>query len=108
MPIEARFAALAAGVGATAAASACLGRCLATTTASASATSTTTAGTLLPASLDDFMIEPGLRYLNTGTLGPSPRSVIAAVTAELEFLAANPLNNYFGGGEHAPGTERME
>ena len=106
MPTEARFAALAAGLGATAA-GACLGRCLVNTTAAETTATAIVAGTL-PAPLSDFLLAPGLRYLNTGTLGPMPRSVIAAVTAELEYLAANPLNNYFGGGEQDAGTKRMD
>jgi cysteine desulfurase/selenocysteine lyase len=106
MPTEARIAALAAGLGATAAGACCLGRCLVNMTGAE--TTTTTIARTLPAPLSDFLLEPGLRYLNTGTLGPMPRSVIAAVSDELEYLAANPLNNYFGGGEQDAGTKRMD
>lgn len=62
----------------------------------------------LPASKSDFFLSDDLTYLNTGTLGPLPRAVVDAVNEELAFLAANPLENYFGGGSEAPGTERMD
>jgi selenocysteine lyase/cysteine desulfurase len=118
MPTEARLAALAAGLG-SAAAGACLGRCLAASPAAAAAAAAADAdadaadasvasesNALAP--LSDFLLEPGLCYLNTGTLGPLPRCVVSAVSAELEWLAANPLNNYFGGGDDVPATERMD
>jgi len=62
----------------------------------------------LPASKSDFFLSDDLTYLNTGTLGPLPRAVVDAVNEELAYLAANPLENYFGGGSEAPGTERMD
>eukprot|EP01047_Picozoa_sp_COSAG01_P034244 COSAG01_NODE_2564_length_7448_cov_10.275238_3_plen_248_part_00 len=62
----------------------------------------------LPAPLSDYLLEEGLCYLNTATLGPLPSMVVRAVTAELGRLSANPLANYFGGGDEEPATARMD
>ena len=104
MPAEARLAAVVAGIGSAAAAGACLGHCLATRTASTGSCAGGAAGgeessaaigaSLLPASLSEFMLEPGLCYLNTGTLGPLPRCVMGAIAAELQRIGANPLGAY--------------
>ena len=74
---------------------------VATTSADPRATVTIERRRALPADRSDFLLEEGLCYLNTGTLGPLPRAVVSAVTEELEYVAANPLNNYFGGGNDA-------
>ncbi len=40
-----------------------------------------------------FMLEPGFAYLNTGTLGPTPRPVYEALTEYWRLMAVNPNEN---------------
>jgi selenocysteine lyase/cysteine desulfurase len=40
-----------------------------------------------------FMLEPGFAYLNTGTLGPTPRPVYDALTEYWRLMAVNPNEN---------------
>lgn len=42
-----------------------------------------------------FLIEPGLTFLNNGSLGPSPREVLQSVIESMEMLDANPIHNYW-------------
>ena len=110
MAAEARLGRLAAVLCPAAAGALAVTRCLA---AAAESEDDPTPGegqqaSALPASKSDFFLSDDLTYLNTGTLGPLPRAVVDAVNEELTYLAANPLENYFGGGSEAPGTERMD
>jgi selenocysteine lyase/cysteine desulfurase len=61
----------------------------------------------LPAPIGDFFIPADVAYLNCATLGPTPRHVLDSVVAEWQWLEADPLNHYFGGGERGACT-RME
>jgi L-cysteine/cystine lyase len=40
-----------------------------------------------------FMMEPGFAYMNTGTLGPTPRPVYQALTEYWRLMAVNPNEN---------------
>src|SRR4029453_10201195 len=42
---------------------------------------------------DQFMLEPGFAYLNTGTLGPTPRPVLTAMNEYWRLMAVNPNEN---------------
>jgi selenocysteine lyase/cysteine desulfurase len=42
----------------------------------------------------DFLLAPGLTYLNTGTIGPSRRATIDATRRAWETLEANPIAHY--------------
>jgi selenocysteine lyase/cysteine desulfurase len=42
---------------------------------------------------DQFMLEPGFAYLNTGTLGPTPRPVVTAMNEYWRLMAVNPNEN---------------
>jgi selenocysteine lyase/cysteine desulfurase len=46
----------------------------------------------------DFMFSPGLVYLQTGSLGPTPRPVLEYTIAKWKELELNPL--YYGYGPH--------
>ena len=46
---------------------------------------------------DDFAFAPGLIYLQTGSLGPTPKPVMARAMAAWKQLELNPT--YFGYGE---------
>jgi len=43
-----------------------------------------------------FLIPEGLAYMNNGSLGPCPRSVIAATLEALRQLERNPVDEYYG------------
>ena len=45
----------------------------------------------------EYMLEPGLIYLNTGSLGPTPRSILDAVIGAWNDLELNPVNKAYGG-----------
>lgn len=49
----------------------------------------------------EYMLEPGLTYLNTGSLGPTPRSILDAVMRAWTDLEMNPVNKAYGGTTHA-------
>lgn len=52
--------------------------------------------------IGEYMFEPGLVYLNTGSLGPTPRSVFDAVIKAWTQLEANPVAmSYAQGAVHA-------
>src|SRR5258708_29261073 len=40
-----------------------------------------------------FMLEEGFAYLNTGTLGPTPRPVVTAMNEYWRLMAVNPNEN---------------
>ena len=44
-----------------------------------------------PADAVEYGLQPGLIYLNTGSLGPAPRSVLEAVTKTWNELETNPV-----------------
>jgi selenocysteine lyase/cysteine desulfurase len=50
---------------------------------------------------DDFSFAPGLTYLQTGSLGPSPRPVIERTIAAWRQLQLNPAFYGYGEQEHA-------
>jgi selenocysteine lyase/cysteine desulfurase len=45
---------------------------------------------------DDFLFEPGLTYLQTGSLGPSPRPVMERTMAVWKELELNPAEQGYG------------
>jgi selenocysteine lyase/cysteine desulfurase len=47
---------------------------------------------------NDYMFTPGLVYLNTGSLGPTPRSILNAVTKAWTELETNPVAMSYGNG----------
>src|SRR5882757_5907438 len=46
----------------------------------------------------DYMFQPGLTYLNTASLGPTPRPVFERVLQAWQELEANPVRNAYGTG----------
>lgn len=52
---------------------------------------------------DDFMFAPGLIYLQTGSLGPTPRPVMERTIAAWKELELNP--SFYGYGEHERAME---
>lgn len=46
----------------------------------------------------EYMFEPGLIYLNTGSLGPTPRSILDAVLKAWNELETNPVAMSYGAG----------
>ena len=55
---------------------------------------------------DDFLFEPGLVYLQTGSLGPTPRPVMDRTVAAWRELERNPVFHGYGDLEHALDTVR--
>ncbi|MFN8570886.1 MAG: aminotransferase class V-fold PLP-dependent enzyme [Gemmatimonadaceae bacterium] len=55
----------------------------------------------LSAGADDFLFEPGLVYLQTGSLGPTPRPVMEHVQGIWRELQLNPVAYGYGKHEHA-------
>lgn len=54
-------------------------------------------GSTISAEVSDWMLEPGLTYLNTGSLGPTPRSVLNEVVKAWTDLELNPVAKAYGG-----------
>ena len=54
---------------------------------------------------DDFAFAPGLVYLQTGSLGPTPRPVMERAIAAWKQLQLNP--SFFGYGEHEQAMEAV-
>jgi selenocysteine lyase/cysteine desulfurase len=50
---------------------------------------------------DDFLLAPGLTYLQTGSLGPTPRPVLEHTMAAWRTLEQNPAAEGYGAQEHA-------
>ncbi len=50
---------------------------------------------------DDFLLAPGLTYLQTGSLGPTPRPVLDATIAAWTTLEGDPAGQGYGPMEHA-------
>lgn len=72
---------------------------------SASNNNRTTSGASVPRGLapsaDDFLFSPGLVYLQTGSLGPTPRPVMERTIAAWKELELNPVFYGYGPQEHA-------
>ena len=58
------------------------------------------------AETDDFLFDPGLVYLQTGSLGPTPRPVMDRAVAVWRELEGNPVFRGYGDLEHALDTVR--
>jgi selenocysteine lyase/cysteine desulfurase len=72
--------------------------------ASPSAASLAATGSLAPA--EDFLLEPGLTYLQTASLGPTPRPVMEKTWAAWRALEANPTFLGYGALEGAMDSVR--
>lgn len=48
----------------------------------------------------EYGLQPGLIYLNTGSLGPTPRSIFDEVLKAWNDLELNPVNKAYGGTTH--------
>lgn len=48
----------------------------------------------------EYMLQPGLIYLNTGSLGPTPRSILDVVLKAWNQLETNPVAMSYGGSVH--------
>ncbi|HMQ04946.1 MAG TPA: aminotransferase class V-fold PLP-dependent enzyme [Pyrinomonadaceae bacterium] len=46
----------------------------------------------------DYLLQPGLIYLNTGSLGPTPRSILYQVIEAWTAIEANPVAMSYGAG----------
>ncbi|WP_309672130.1 aminotransferase class V-fold PLP-dependent enzyme [Gemmatimonas sp.] len=57
---------------------------------------------------DDFAFAPGLVYLQTGSLGPSPRPVIERTIASWKELELDPAHYAYGVHEHAMDAVRAK
>jgi selenocysteine lyase/cysteine desulfurase len=53
------------------------------------------------ADASEYMFQPGLIYLNTGSLGPTPRSILDTVLRAWTELETNPVAMSYGGAVHA-------
>ena len=62
----------------------------------------------LAAAPDDFMFAPGLVYLQTGSLGPSPRQVMDRTIAAWKQLELNPSFYAYGDDERAMENVRAQ
>ena len=51
---------------------------------------------LFAAVRDELLVEPDLNYLNTGTLGPSPKAIVEKVSALMHRLEMDPASENFG------------
>ena len=51
---------------------------------------------LFAAVRNELLIDPDLNYLNTGTLGPSPKAIVEKVAALMHRLEKNPASENFG------------
>jgi selenocysteine lyase/cysteine desulfurase len=60
------------------------------------------------AAADDYLLAPGLAYLQTGSLGPSPRPVMERTIAAWKELEANPVFYGYGPQERAMEDVRMK
>ena len=48
----------------------------------------------------EYMLEPGVIYLNTGSLGPTPRSILDVVLNAWNDLEKSPVTKAYGGTTH--------
>ncbi len=56
----------------------------------------------------EYMFAPGLVYLNTGSLGPTPRSILEVVLKAWTDLEMNPVSKAYGGTTHALAEKTRE
>ena len=56
----------------------------------------------------EYMFAPGLIYLNTGSLGPTPRSILDAVLKAWNELEMNPVAKSYGGAVHTLADKTRE
>jgi selenocysteine lyase/cysteine desulfurase len=56
----------------------------------------------------EYMFAPGLIYLNTASLGPTPRPIFDAVVAAWNDLELNPVIKAYGGTTHALADKTRE
>ncbi len=70
-------------------------------TANGSTTTRAARATMGLAAPDDFTFAPGLVYLQTGSLGPTPRPVLDRTVAAWKELELNPSSYGYGVHEHA-------
>jgi selenocysteine lyase/cysteine desulfurase len=56
----------------------------------------------------EYMLEPGLIYLNTGSLGPTPRTILDAVLNAWNDLEKNPVTKAYGGTTHTLADKTRE
>jgi selenocysteine lyase/cysteine desulfurase len=54
----------------------------------------------------EFLIAPGLTYLNTAALGPTPRLVLERTLAAWQLLESNPVRMAYGDGDVHLATDR--
>ena len=64
----------------------------------AGAAALSTNGYSAAAAASEYMLEPGLIYLNTGSLGPTPRSILDTVLKAWTQLETNPVAMSYGAG----------
>lgn len=57
--------------------------------------------------LSEYMLAPGLTYLNTGSLGPSPRAVLDRTIRAWTELESNPVGMTWGKGAVIVETDRV-
>ena len=62
----------------------------------------------LAAAPDDFTFAPGLIYLQTGSLGPTPRPVMERTIAAWKQLETDPVSYGYGEHEHAMDAVRAQ
>src|SRR3954462_11624979 len=62
----------------------------------------------LASSPDDFAFDPGLVYLQTGSLGPTPRPVMELTIAAWKQLELDPVAYGYGEQEHAMDDVRAQ
>src|SRR5436190_3840661 len=58
-------------------------------------------GNVASAEEGEYMLAPGMIYLNTGSLGPTPRSILDAVLKAWNDLELNPVIKAYGGTTNA-------
>ena len=51
-----------------------------------------------PAASSDYFLEPGLVYLNTGSVGPTSKAVLDRTVATWRAIEANPVGTIYGNG----------
>ncbi|MEW7277410.1 aminotransferase class V-fold PLP-dependent enzyme [Aquimarina sp. 2201CG1-2-11] len=74
-----------------------LGYCgLANTSSTLSTIPTISKTSLLKDVRSEFMLQPGLQYFNTGSLGPSPKKVLNKVWETMQTLELDPVGNNWG------------
>ena len=59
-----------------------------------------------PAGNSEYLFEPGMNYLNTAALGPTPRSVLDKVLKAWYELESNPVRMAYGDGASHVATDR--